>query len=80
MEKSPSLTLGTYEVNIKELASAYSVLANGGKKVEPHLITKVVDKKGNVYKTCSFVNADIFLDEKDLMQSAYYANKIPQYW
>ena len=40
----------------------------------------VVDKKGNVYKTRSFVNADIFLDEKDLMQSAYYANKIPQYW
>ena len=39
----------------------------------------VVDKRGNVYKTRSFVNADIFLDEKDLMQSAYYANKIPQY-
>ena len=40
----------------------------------------VVDKRGNVYKTRSFINADIFLDEKDLMQSAYYANKIPQYW
>ena len=40
----------------------------------------VVDKRGKVYKTRSFINADIFLDEKDLMQSAYYANKIPQYW
>ena len=40
----------------------------------------VVDKRGNVYKTRSFVNVDIFLGEKDLMQSAYYANKIPQYW
>ena len=40
----------------------------------------IVDKRGNVYKTRSFVNADIFLDEKDLMKSAYYANKIPQYW
>lgn len=40
----------------------------------------VVDKRGNVYKTQSFVNADIFLDEKDLMQSAYYASKIPAYW
>ena len=40
----------------------------------------IVDKRGNVYKTRSFINADIFLDEKDLMQSAYYANKIPQYW
>ena len=39
----------------------------------------IVDKKGNVYKTRSFVNADIFLREKNLMQSAYYANKIPKY-
>jgi hypothetical protein len=40
----------------------------------------VVDKRGNVYKTRSFVNADIFLEEKELMQSAYYAKKIPMYW
>lgn len=40
----------------------------------------VVDKRGKVYKTRSFVNADIFLGEKDLMQSAYYARKIPKYW
>lgn len=40
----------------------------------------VVDKRGNVYKTRSFVNADIFLNEKELMKSAYYAKKIPMYW
>ena len=40
----------------------------------------IADKRGNVYKTRSFVNADIFLDEKELMKSAYYANKVPQYW
>lgn len=40
----------------------------------------VVDKRGNVYKTRSFVNADIFLGKKDLMKSAYYSNKIPMYW
>ena len=40
----------------------------------------IVDKRGNVYKTRSFVNADIFLNEKALMKSAYYANKIPMYW
>lgn len=40
----------------------------------------VVDKRGNVYKTRSFVNADVFLDERPLMKSAYYANKIPLYW
>lgn len=40
----------------------------------------IVDKRGKVYKTESFVIADIFLDEKALMKSAYYADKIPQYW
>lgn len=40
----------------------------------------IVDKRGNVYRTRSYVNADIFLDEKKLMQSAYYADKVPQYW
>lgn len=40
----------------------------------------VVDKHGEVYKTQSYVNADIFLDEKTLMQSAYYSSKIPMYW
>lgn len=40
----------------------------------------VVDKRGKVYKTRSFVNADIFLNEKELMKSAYYSKKIPMYW
>ncbi len=41
---------------------------------------QIIDKRGNVYLRRSFVNADIFLDEKELMKSAYYAKKIPQYW
>lgn len=40
----------------------------------------VVDKRGKVYDTKSFVNADIFLAEKDLMKSAYYTDKLPKYW
>ena len=39
----------------------------------------VIDKKGNIYETASFVNSDIFIYEKELMQSAYYASKIPLY-
>lgn len=39
----------------------------------------VVDLAGNVYETHSYVVADVFLD-KDLMQSAFFADKIPQYW
>jgi len=40
----------------------------------------VVDKKGNVYKTESFVIYEIFVLMADVMKSAYYAEKIPQYW
>ena len=40
----------------------------------------ITDRQGRVYATRSFVNADIFLDEKQLMRSAYYAEKIPEYW
>lgn len=40
---------------------------------------QVVDKHGNVYAKASFVNADIYLGEKELMKSAYYAKKLPQY-
>ena len=37
------------------------------------------DKKGRVYETFSFVIYEIFAGMKDLMQSAYYAEKIPRY-
>ena len=40
----------------------------------------IVDKRGKVYRERSFINADIFLNEKLLMNSSYYASKIPQYW
>lgn len=39
----------------------------------------VVDKHGNVYETKSYMVKDIFEGEKQLMLSAYYANKIPKY-
>ena len=39
----------------------------------------VVDTKGHVYLERSFVNRDIFVYERELMQSAYYAWKIPRY-
>lgn len=44
----PSLALGSYEVNVLELTTSYSPFANGGKKVKPRFITKVIDRNGNV--------------------------------
>lgn len=39
----------------------------------------VIDTTGNVYEERSFVDSDIFYGEPELMQSAYYAEKIPMY-
>lgn len=39
----------------------------------------IVDKYGNIFRERSYVNADIFCCMPDLMRSAYYANKLPQY-
>lgn len=39
----------------------------------------IVDRQGNVYKTHSYVVYEIYCKEKELMQSAYYAEKLPKY-
>ena len=48
MQEVPSLALGTSEMNIIELTSAYSAFANSGYKVNPHLIIRIEDSEGNV--------------------------------
>lgn len=48
MKKVPSLALGTSGVRVIEMANAYSMFANGGKKVSPTFITRVEDQNGDV--------------------------------
>lgn len=40
----------------------------------------VIDKKGNVYQQASMAIGDVFCGMRDLMKTAYYAEKIPKYW
>ena len=40
----------------------------------------VTDKRGTVYVARSYVVREIFFGEKNLMQSAYYADKLPLYY
>jgi penicillin-binding protein 1A len=44
----PSLALGTAEVTLLELTSAYAPFANGGEGVTPHIITRVRNGDGKV--------------------------------
>ena len=48
MAEVPSLALGTSGVRVIEMANAYSLFANGGKRVNPTLITKVEDYNGKI--------------------------------
>ena len=40
---------------------------------------QVVDKQGRVYEKKSYIVEDIFFGYSEMMKSAYYAKKIPQY-
>lgn len=81
LEAVPSLPLGTYEINMVEMATAYATFANLGYKVDPHLITKVEDMDGNVlYKWED--NTELILNESlvyilnDLLTTTYDASLI----
>jgi penicillin-binding protein 1A len=47
----PSLALGTAELSVLELATAYSSFLNGGKATENYFIEKITDASGNVLAT-----------------------------
>ena len=40
----------------------------------------ITDKQGRIYRKRSFVIYEVFVGMKDVMRSAYYAEKIPNYW
>jgi len=43
-----SIALGTSEVTLMELTSAYAPLANGGARANPHLIRRITDRSGKI--------------------------------
>lgn len=47
----PSIFLGSAEVVPVELVAAYAAIANGGRRVTPHLITRVEDRDGRILWT-----------------------------
>ena len=66
--KNYYLTIDTETTNSLEDALVYDI---GG---------AIHDKKGNIIETFSFVVSDIFFFNRKLMESAYYYDKLPQYY
>ena len=50
ISRNLSMALGTSVVTLQELVRAYGVLANGGKRVQPFFIQKIVDRTGHVFE------------------------------
>ena len=48
LDDTPSLALGSSDVNLLEMACAYSTISNNGKHHDPVLVTKIVDHDGKV--------------------------------
>jgi penicillin-binding protein 1A len=46
LDKTPSLALGSSDVNLLELVNAYSTVINDGKMHEPVLVTRILDRNG----------------------------------
>ena len=46
LDETPSLALGSSDVNLMELASAYCTVADDGKYHQPRLVERIVDKDG----------------------------------
>ena len=48
LQETPSMALGSSDVNLLEMVNAYSVIADNGIHHKPKLVTKIVDKDGKV--------------------------------
>ena len=53
LDATPSLTLGSSDVNLLELVNSYATVANDGKMHEPVLVTRILDHEGNEIFTAS---------------------------
>lgn len=47
----PSFALGSAAISVNEMSQTYGIISNGGKKINNHSITKIIDRHGKtVYK------------------------------
>jgi penicillin-binding protein 1A len=72
----PSIALGTQEVNLLELTSAYAPFGNGGMGVIPNVITRIADVDGNVLYEASdagpgrVVDPTVLAQMNDMLETA----------
>lgn len=68
MAPLPSVALGALEVTPLELVTAYAPFANGGLRVHPELVRRIVTAEGTVLWSAKSEPAERVLDERDAFQ------------
>lgn len=81
LEPIPSLALGTKEIKLIDMVSAYSTLASLGYKTQPHFIKKIEDEDGNILyeykdKKEQVLNSSIAYITNEMLTSTYNYNFI----
>lgn len=54
-----SLSLGTFEMKLIELVSAFTTFPNKGIRITPYFITRIEDKDGNILEECKVESEEV---------------------
>lgn len=81
LEAIPSLALGSEEISLMDMITAYSTLASNGYKQDPHFIKKIEDSNGNVLyeykdKKEQVLNSSLVYIINEMLTSTYNYNFI----
>ena len=81
LEAIPSLALGSEEITLLDMVTAYGTLASNGYKTNPHFIKKIEDSNGNIlyeYKEEQeqVLNSSIVYITNEILTSTYNYNFI----
>lgn len=80
LEPNLSIALGANGVALLEMATAYSVIANGGTEVQPFGITKITTKDGElIYQRSDVKNMKRVFRSADIQNIASMMNSVMEY-
>lgn len=68
LPRSYSLALGSFSVTPLDLAAGFAVFANGGRRVQPYLIERIVDNRGDAVDLAGC--ADCWVKQRDAVVDA----------
>lgn len=79
IEPVPSIGLGTGDVSLLELAKSYAPFVNGGFKITPILVSKIVGRDGQVLATFTTEKERVLDDETSWLMSYMFRGTTDEY-